>query len=132
MAAKSLLRTNYKKFRLLFEEHPQPMWLLDPRSQTIVEANAAAAKLYGYSRDEFRGMPLSQVEVSEPDRAAGVSRHHRTKSGRDIEVDAAAHGFEYGHLPVELVVLMDVTEQRYLEEQLRQARKMEAVGMLAG
>ena len=116
---------------LLFQEHPQPMWIFDPERRSIVEANAAAASLYGYSQDEFRGMTISDICVN-GDAAAGPSQSHRTKSGRIIEVDAAAHGFHLGETAVELVVLMDVTGRRQLEEQLRQAQKMEAVGMLAG
>jgi len=107
------------------------MWVTDPGGRTILEANDAAAELYGYSRDEFRDLPLSAIEVS-PDGGVSASHRHRTKSGLILEVDSASHGFRYGDQPAELVVLMDVTGRRQLEEQLRQARKMEAVGMLAG
>jgi PAS domain S-box-containing protein len=132
MPAKKLLSDKDKKFQLLFEEHPQPMWVFDPVRKVILEANQAAAALYGYDRDEFRCMPLSDIQVNGVEAEAGASRSHRTKTGRIIEVDAAAHGFRYGRRAVELVVLMDVTGRRQLEEQLRQAQKMEAVGMLAG
>src|SRR5262249_18722649 len=116
-----------------FEEHPQPMWVFDPASRKIIEANAAAAALYGYSRDEFRGMDLSAIQLNDSaPTGPAVTRRHRTKSGRVIDIDAVAHGFEFGTQPAELVVLMDVSGRRQLEEQLRQAQKMEAVGMLAG
>jgi signal transduction histidine kinase/CheY-like chemotaxis protein len=108
------------------------MWVFDPESRCIVEANTAAAALYGYSREEFRGLPLSSIEVNDGSAPAGATRSHRTKSGRIIEVDSASHGFPYGNRAAELVVLLDVTGRRQLVEQLRQAQKMEAVGMLAG
>src|ERR1700733_6580623 len=133
MPAKQLVKTKDKKFQLLFEDHPQPMWVFDPVSQTIIAANAAASKLYGFSREEFRGMQLTAIQLGDanPD-GVPATRSHRTKSGRLIDVDAASHGFDYDGRPAELVVLMDVTGRRQLEEQLRQAQKMEAVGMLAG
>jgi len=133
MAAKPLLKDKDKKFQLLFEEHPQPMWLLDPAKQRIIEANESAAHLYGYTRDELRGMELSAIQIGDRVPEGQLSRSHRTKSGRVIDVDVASYGFDLAsNRHAELVVLMDVTGRRQLEEQLRQAQKMEAVGMLAG
>jgi two-component system cell cycle sensor histidine kinase/response regulator CckA len=130
MPAKRLLRDKDKKFRLLFEEHPQPMWIFDPESQKILEANPAAAALYGYSRDEFRAMPLADIQG--PAHPAASAWRHRTASGRMIDVELAVHEIQYGGRKAELVVLMDITGRRHLEDQLRQAQKMVAVGMLAG
>ena len=130
MPAKQLLRDKDKKFRLLFEEHPQPMWIFDPESQKILEANPAAAALYGYSRDEFRAMPLADIQG--PAHPAASAWRHRTASGRMIDVELAVHEIQYGGRKAELVVLMDITGRRHLEDQLRQAQKMVAVGMLAG
>ena len=130
MPAKRLLRDKDRKFRLLFEEHPQSMWIFDPESQKILEANPAAAALYGYSRDQFRAMTLADIQA--PARPEASAWRHRTASGRMIDVELAVHEIQYGGRKAELVVLMDITDRRHLEDQLRQAQKMEAVGMLAG
>jgi len=138
MPAKRLLKDKDKKFQLLFEENPQPMWVLDAAAREILEANEAAAKLYGYTRDEFRGLSLDILEsgdqpeeANDPDLPAVVHRH-RTRAGRRIEVETVAQEIVYGGAEAQLVLLVDVTIRRQLEEQLRQAQKMEAVGMLAG
>lgn len=130
MPAKRLLRDKDKKFRLLFEEHPQPMWIFDLESQKILEANPAAAALYGYSRDQFRAMPLADIQS--PAHPAASAWRHRTASGRMIDVELAVHEIQYGGRQAEMVALMDITGRRHLEDQLRQAHKMVAVGMLAG
>jgi PAS domain S-box-containing protein len=142
MPAKELLKEKDKRFRLLFEDHPQPMYVFDSESRHLLEANAAAAHLYGYSRDEFRAKRLSDLDADpeSPTMEPLPSRsgmpvtiwRHRTSAGRIIDLEAAVHEIEYAGRKARLAVLLDITGRRQLEEQLRQAQKMEAVGMLAG
>jgi two-component system cell cycle sensor histidine kinase/response regulator CckA len=132
------LRDKERRFRLLFLDHPQPMWIFDLETQEILEANKAAAALYGFEREEFCALHLRDILGDEEarrlvsERGSGSLWVHRTKAGNLIEVNTAIHEIKYGGRKAGLAVLMDVTERRRLEEQLRQAQKMEAVGMLAG
>jgi two-component system cell cycle sensor histidine kinase/response regulator CckA len=141
MSAKDLLKEKDKKFRLLFEDHPQPMWVVDPETGRFLQTNAAARKLYGYSTEEFGDIRLSDLAAPEPtpdDNSATASApgltvwRHRMRNGRTIDIEAAIHDIQYGGKPAQLAVLLDITGRRHLEDQLRQAQKMEAVGMLAG
>jgi len=143
MPAKQLLNAKEQRFRLLFSEHPQPMWIFDPASRVILAGNAACAALYGYSVEEFRGMPLARIlgeepartlslDPRDPARPPSIAGAHETKDRRGVEVEMAVHEIQYGGRPAALVVLMDLTGRKNIEDQLRQARKMEAVGMLAG
>jgi PAS domain S-box-containing protein len=133
MSAKQLFQDRERKFQLLFEDHPQPMLVIDPAERIILEANAAAAALYGYTREQFRGMSLDAVVVSdENSEASGSPVRHRISSGRGIDVEVAQHAIDFGGHAAELAIVTDVTGRRQLEEQLRQAQKMESVGMLAG
>jgi PAS domain S-box-containing protein len=141
MSAKDLFKDKDKKFRLLFEDHPQPMCVFEPETQRFLEANVAACGLYGYTVEELRTMSRRDLESGDGGPVDALARasaspvaiwRHRTKNGRSVEIEAALYPIEYGGQPAELAVLLDVTGRRELEEQLRQAQKMEAVGMLAG
>jgi PAS domain S-box-containing protein len=124
MPAKQLLHQKDRKFRLLFEESPQPMWVVDAETQRFVEANAAASNLYGYDTDEFRNLTLRDIQTAEE--AARLlaemdhARHpgptvwrHRTKDGRVIDVEISANEIRYGGRNALLAVLVDVTGRRY-------------------
>jgi PAS domain S-box-containing protein len=136
--AKRLLNDQETRFRLLFVDHPQAMWVFDLESQEILEVNKAAVSLYGFGREEFCGLHLRDIlgdkEASRlvTERSSASLWGHRTKAGNLIDVNTAVYEIKYGGRKAGLAILTDVTEHRRLEEQLRQAQKMEAVGMLAG
>ncbi|PIQ29674.1 MAG: hypothetical protein COW63_11880, partial [Bacteroidetes bacterium CG18_big_fil_WC_8_21_14_2_50_41_14] len=52
LAEKELLESE-KKYRLLFANNPQPMWIYDLETLAFLEVNRAAINHYGYSREEF-------------------------------------------------------------------------------
>ncbi len=139
------LRESEERYRTLFERNPHPMWVYDLGSLRFLAVNAAAVAHYGYSREEFLGMTIADIRPDE-DRAALVARlavltpglnrsgvwRHRRKDGSLIEVEISSHSVTFGAQLARLVSANDVTERRRLEEQFRQAQKMEAVGRLAG
>jgi len=132
-------------YRQLFERHPSPMWLYDPDTMRFLAVNDAAVANYGFSRDEFLAMTIYDIRPREDVPAteawledegrgrirAGVWRHRR-KDGSLISVDITSDAVEFEGRTARIVLAQDVTEQRRVEEQLRQSQKMEAVGSLAG
>src|ERR1035441_8626224 len=97
MPVKRLLANQDRKFRLLFEQHPQPMWIVDAATAEFLAVNAAASALYGYTSEEFTSMTLDVVEAPEEagrfleelrsaSRPAASAWHHRDCGGRLIDV----------------------------------------------
>jgi two-component system cell cycle sensor histidine kinase/response regulator CckA len=144
-AAAEAVRESEERHRALFDASPLPMWLYDRESLRILAVNDAAVRHYGYSRDEFLSMSLEDIRPTEdipklhadhvqeaPQyHSAGIWRHVK-KNGTVIEVDVHVTDVAIGGRVLRLALLHDVTAQRRLEEQLRQAQKMDAVGRLAG
>ena len=130
---------------LLSADTREPMLVIDAETLEILEANPAAAEKYGCSGDELRAMRLTNLIAPEDrthfeetlrrdERAAPdfFDIRHVLKNGKSIDVDMLMHRIHYGGRKAMLVAAQDATRRHHLEEQLRQAQKMEAVGMLAG
>jgi hypothetical protein len=129
----------------LFRAHPVPMAIWDPATAKILDANDAALDQYGYEAAEIAGLPvdrlvhpddLPRLREALPRMPAGIARselfRHLRKDGSELEVEVTGHPIEFNGRAARLVLASDVTQRRRLEEQLRQAQKMEAVGRLAG
>ncbi len=48
-------------YQRLFEEHPLPLWVYDAATLAFLSVNQAAVALYGYAREEFLRMSLSNL-----------------------------------------------------------------------
>jgi hypothetical protein len=141
------LRLSEERYRVLFEGNPLPVWTFDAETLRFCAVNEAAVRTYGYSREELLAMKASDLKPAEDVAAmrtqvdqdvarggiipVGVKRH-RTRDGRELQMEIVAHAVHLEGRRTMLAIGTDVTERRRLEEQLRQAQKMDAIGRLAG
>ncbi len=139
------LRRSEQRYRDLFESHPVAMAVWDPATREILAANDAALRQYGYRADEIVGLSIEQLvhPADLPRLLAAVPRfshgldgaasfRHVRRDGAILEVEVTGHEIDWGGRPARVVMAVDVSGRRQLEQQLRQAQKMEAIGRLAG
>lgn len=125
----------------MFEQHPQPMWVLAPRTHAFLKVNQAAVRQYGYTEAEFLGMTLADILPAE-ERARlqasdgvpmdartdlGVLRHRR-KSAEVIQVHVLTQPVSFGGGAAMMAMMLDMTEVEQarlaLERQEAQFRQL--------
>ena len=131
------LRASEDRYRQLFDSNPYPMWVYDAETFQFLAVNEAAIRHYRFSREKFLSMTLRDVAEPQADRTPPVSLahgqlcRHRLATGEIRHVETAANLIEFGGRPAYLVLAVDVTERKMLEDQLKQAQKLESIGQLA-
>lgn len=159
--AEKALRQSREEFKRLYEQskRAEDLYgsLLNSSADAVVVydlsgkalyVNESFTQMFGWTLDELRDGRLPHVPEARWDEIRGTLNglirdgvpikgmeiKRLTKDGRLLDISASAsryHDHE-GQPAGTLVVLRDVTESKRLEDQLRQAVKMEAIGRLAG
>jgi two-component system cell cycle sensor histidine kinase/response regulator CckA len=141
-----------RRARLVFEAHPQPMWIFDVDTLAFLAVNDAAVHAYGWSREEFLTMTIMDL-LAPDDASSGLTgavervsqrgeaalARHRRRDGSVVEMELVSHELELDGARVRLVQAADVTERTRVraalhesEEHLRRVHREEALGRIAG
>jgi PAS domain S-box-containing protein len=142
MRVEEALQSSNEHFQQLFATIPIPVWLRDQSGGHFLEVNDAAIQRYGYSREEFLAMKITDIlapnETPESGLAQAIDQKnvplrqkHRVRGGQFIDVEVTAHSVEFTEVPALLVAAQDVTERNRMEVELLHGQKLQAVGALA-
>jgi PAS domain S-box-containing protein len=129
----------------LLGEHARDAILFVRREDgRILEANAAAAEAYGWTREELRALRVSDLQAEEPspggagqtagaDDAGGLRFEtvHRRKDGTIFPVEVGTSGAIAGDVRVLVSVVRDATPWRAMEAALRESEDRLALAMEA-
>lgn len=138
------LSLSERRFDLLFDSNPMPMWIYDLGNYHFLAANDAAVVLFGYARDDLLAMEVQALwpqeqkacierEVVRPRGAGYVRVGVCTRIRRDgcrIQAELYSHDMVFKGRTARLIIARDVTQQLRSERML--ARGTRALEMLAG
>ncbi len=124
-----------ERYRTLFEDNPQAMWVFDAETLHFLAVNEAAVDDYGYTREEFLGMTLKDIRPPDelprfnepvsrlPSLSGRTTWRHRKKDGAIIDVEIRSHQVTFEGRRARLVIAQDVTARNRAEQALRESER---------
>ncbi|RNC29163.1 MAG: Cyclic di-GMP phosphodiesterase Gmr [Candidatus Dichloromethanomonas elyunquensis] len=115
-------------------EQSRDIFLFIRPDGTIVDANTAAEKAYGYTKQELHTMNIFDLRLDNNDFVAkqmdsAASRgilfetYHRRKDGSIFPVEVSSKGGEFKGGPLLLSVIRDITDRRKIENELKDSEE---------
>jgi two-component system NtrC family sensor kinase len=140
------LRESEEKYRLLIENANDMVFMIDPETTKILEANSKAAELTKYTKSELQNMVITDIhpeherdrvkrilnkiyQAGKPVRFDDIS--FETKNGERINIDMSANIIGIGAKKVIQSICRDITEKLKLETQLLYSARLAAMGELS-
>jgi PAS domain S-box-containing protein len=140
------LRKTNTQLAALIDASPHAIVCIDAESRVILW-NASAEKLFGYTAAQVIGYPYPLVlpkeqeefndrlrRLSSGEVLRNLASHRRHRDGTSIDTSSSASAFydAAGSLLGIIFAIEDTRERNAVQNQLRQAQKMEAIGQLTG
>lgn len=128
-----LIDDSKRSFNLLFSKNPNPMWIYNQNNLQLLDVNEAAVIHYGYSREEFLQMRITDIcppedipiflEYLEQKYShldfTGQWRHRR-KDGQIIDVEIVTYLIDYACHQARLANIRDITQHKQIEKTLQE------------
>ncbi len=128
--AEQALQESEEKYRTLFERESDAIFIYDPDTTNIIEANETTSKMYGYDNNELIGMSCLKFSVEVEESASAIDkirengevnvphRYHQKKDGTVFPVDVSGYAITLGGKNVMFAVSKDISERMQIEDRI--------------
>lgn len=127
------LRESEERYRQLFENESNAVVVIDAESMRFEDANIAALRLYGYSKEEFLELKVAEISAELEETLASATRAEggmtgprviperllRDKKGRVFPAEISTGTFRSGDRIKVIASIRDISERKRAEEALR-------------
>ncbi len=131
------IKLNEAKYRFMFHNNPQPMWIYDVETLAFLEVNEAAISHYGYSQNDFFSMNvldirpeseikkfLEYIKLSNSNFNKFFETKHKKKDNSIISVEVTSYDIIHNYRKARHVLINDITDRKKTEDKLNQERKL--------
>jgi PAS domain S-box-containing protein len=114
------------RFMELFDQSPEPAYVIDPIADRILAANAAGCAMLGFTHKDLLRTPVSQIHPAERSQmsdflervvadgqASTIKLTCRTKIGTFLPTEMSLHAFQHGGRLRVLGLVQDRSEHRH-------------------
>ena len=131
LTAETKLNESLENYKVLFESVLDAIFVLDKETGNILDANATAIRMYGYRRDEFLRMRVTDIST-EPEeslktiglRTATIPlRYHKRKNNEIFPVEIHNNTFDLQGRQRVVASIRDISKRKITEDALVQANK---------
>ena len=140
------LHESEKRLWMILNQAPLGIFIVDSRTMLLHYVNPSVCKMFGYEKEELKGIGIASLHTSADFNT--ISKEYKKlaegtkktvldipflqKNGSLLKLDINATTIILDEHPHIAVFVVDRTETRKLGIQLQHAKKMEAIGMMAG
>lgn len=134
--AAEAVRVAEERYRSIFAQAADGIWLIDAQTGAIVEFNAKAHESLGYTREEFGKIRIADIEsVETADEIAGHMRKvmeegsdvfetkHRARNGETRDILVSANLITMGGRKHLQSITRDITDRKRMEAALRESEQ---------
>jgi len=131
------IKVNEAKYRYMFHNNPQPMWIYDVETLAFLEVNESAINHYGYSQSDLLSMnvldirPESEIiffldllKSSNSKSYQVYETKHKKKNNNIICVEVTSYNIIHNQRQARHVLINDITDRKNTEDKLNQERKL--------
>ena len=123
------LQNSEERHRSLFEANRAVELLIEPQTGQIIDANLAAEKFYGYSREHLRQMKIMQINQLKPEEIKQEMQlaqreqreqfffQHRLANGEIRDVEVFSGPIKLGKQELLYSIVHDITQRKKIEEE---------------
>lgn len=137
-AQNAVLDESISAWRMMFDSNPNPMYVYDVDTFTLLAVNQTLCERYGYAAEDLVGGSLMQLHVKAEhgklrEVVAGLRKTHDPnftfrwlqvkKSGEALPVEIFSRPLRQGGANARLVVAIDISDKLHAEEELANQRQ---------